>query len=213
MYLLHQNSAFPTVHLANEDGLLAIGGDLSPKRLLLAYRNGIFPWFNAGQPLLWYSPNPRMVLFPDQLKVSKSMRQLLRKNRFNVTTNTAFDAVIRACSSIPRVGQEGSWITAGMIDAYTKLHQLGHAVSVEVWEEDTLVGGLYGIDLPEYKIFCGESMFSLVSNASKTAFIWWTQQLHEQGYRLIDCQMHTTHLASLGAKEISRVDFLKYLKD
>jgi len=157
MYLLHKNSAFPTAHLANEHGLLAIGGDLSPKRLLLAYRNGIFPWFNDGQPVLWYSPNPRMVLFPDQLKVSKSMRQLFRKNRFNVTTNMAFDAVIRACASVPRAGQEGSWITAAMIDAYTKLHQLGHAVSVEVWEADTLVGGLYGIDLPAYKIFCGES--------------------------------------------------------
>ncbi len=212
MYLLNQHLEFPPPHLADESGLLAIGGDLSPERLLLAYQNGIFPWYNAGQPILWHSPDPRMVLFPSALKVSKSMRQLLRKELFEVTINKAFEKVIRACSGIPRAGQEATWITDDMIAAYIKLHELGHAVSVEVWQEEQLVGGLYGIDLPEQKVFCGESMFSTVSNASKVGFITWVQQLQEQNYKLIDCQVYTEHLASLGADEIYRTAFLEYLK-
>ena len=212
MYLLDDQFWFPPQHLADESGLLAIGGDLSPERLLLAYQNGIFPWYNAGQPILWHSPDPRMVLFPSALKVSKSMRQLLRKELFEVTINKAFEKVIRACSEIPRAGQEDTWITDDMIAAYIKLHKLGHAVSVEVWQEEQLVGGLYGIDLPEQKVFCGESMFSTVSNASKVGFITWVQQLHKRAYKLIDCQVYTEHLASLGAEEIPRTAFLEYLK-
>ena len=212
MYLLDDQFWFPPQHLADESGLLAIGGDLSPERLLLAYQNGIFPWYNAGQPILWHSPDPRMVLFPSALKVSKSMRQLLRKELFEVTINKAFEKVIRACSGIPRAGQEATWITDDMIAAYIKLHKLGHAVSVEVWQEEQLVGGLYGIDLPEQKVFCGESMFSTVSNASKVGFITWVQQLHKRAYKLIDCQVYTEHLASLGAEEIPRTAFLEYLK-
>ena len=212
MYLLDEQLWFPPPHLADESGLLAIGGDLTPERLLLAYQNGVFPWFNAGQPILWHSPDPRMVLFPEALKVSKSMRQLVRKETFEVTFNRDFESVIRACAAIPRQGQDDTWITDDMIFAYRRLHELGHAISVEVWQDQQLVGGLYGISLPEQKVFCGESMFSKVSNASKIGFVTWVQHLQKQGYQLIDCQVHTDHLASLGAKEITRIDFLKYLK-
>ncbi len=211
MYILDKQLWFPEQHLADKSGLLAIGGDLSFERLLLAYQNGIFPWYNEGQPILWHSPDPRMVLFPEELKVHKSMRQLLRKEVFEVTINTDFEAVINACAVTPRVGQDDTWITDAMITAYMELHELGHAVSVEVWKEGQLVGGLYGIDLPEQKVFCGESMFSTVSNASKIAFVTWVQQLRDREYKLIDCQVYTDHLASLGGREIPRAAFLQYL--
>lgn len=212
MYILSRHIAFPPVAKADENGLLAIGGDLSQTRLLHAYNNGIFPWYNEGEPIIWYSPDPRMVLFPEELKVSKSMRQLLKKQAFEVTFNTCFDQVIQHCAFMPRAGQDGTWITQEMQDAYKKMHQNGYAYSVEVWQEEELVGGLYGIWLQDKNVFCGESMFAKVSNASKYGFIKWVQYLQEQEVRLIDCQVYTDHLASLGAVEISREEFLKFLK-
>ena len=210
MYLLSKDLIFPEVHLANEDGLLAIGGDLSPERLLLAYKSGIFPWYNKGEPIIWYSPNPRMVLFPNKLKISKSMKQLIRRNEFQITFNKNFEEVISNCKSIEREGQQSTWITEEMQEAYLKLHKKGIAKSVEVWKNKELVGGLYGVDLGT--IFCGESMFSKVSNASKLAFIYMVQTLENEKYQLIDCQVYNNHLASLGAEEISRTKFLTYLK-
>ena len=211
MYLLSNDLVFPPVHLANEDGLLAVGGDLSEERLLLAYNSGIFPWYNQDEPIIWYSPDPRMVLFPKDLKISKSMKQVIRKKEFTVTFNQNFSEVILNCKKIYRTAdQGGTWITNEMFEAYTKLHKLGIAKSVEVWLDDELVGGLYGIDLRD--VFCGESMFSKVSNASKLAFISLVQKLEKEKYKLIDCQVYNNHLASLGADEISRAEFLKYLK-
>ncbi|MCF4100418.1 leucyl/phenylalanyl-tRNA--protein transferase [Gillisia sp. M10.2A] len=203
---------FPSVDQANEDGLLAIGGDLSAGRLLYAYNHGIFPWYDASQPILWWSPDPRMVLFPKKLKVSKSMKQLLKKETFKVTYNIAFKEVAANCATIKREDQDGTWITSEMQEAYSKLHTLGSVLSVEVWLEGGLVGGLYGVYLKEKKIFCGESMFSKVSNASKYGFIKLVEKLKEEGVKLIDCQVYTPHLESLGAEEISREEFLKFLK-
>ncbi len=210
MYLLSKALVFPPVNLANEDGLLAVGGDLSAKRLLLAYESGIFPWYNQGEPIVWYSPNPRMVLFPENLKISKSMKQIIRKNKFRATFNQNFSEVISNCKNTYREGQGGTWITDEMEQAYINLHKLGMAKSVEVWEGNELVGGLYGIDLSH--VFCGESMFSKKSNASKFAFIYLAQKLEKENYKLIDCQIYNEHLASLGAEEISRLEFLTYLK-
>jgi leucyl/phenylalanyl-tRNA--protein transferase len=210
MYLLSEQLEFPPVNLANKNGLLAIGGDLSAERLILAYKSGIFPWYNQWEPIIWYSPNPRMVLFPKNLKISKSMKQIIRKNQFRVTFNENFSEVIFNCKNSYREGQGGTWITNEMEQAYINLHQLGWAKSVEVWEGNALVGGLYGIDLGH--VFCGESMFSKVSNASKLAFIFLVQQLENENYKLIDCQVYNEHLESLGAEEISRVEFLTYLK-
>jgi len=210
MFLLSKDLVFPPVHLADKDGLLAIGGDLSLERLLLAYKSGIFPWYNPGEPIIWYSPNLRMVLFPKDLKISKSMKQLIRKNEFKITFNQNFKAVISNCKTIKRDGQGGTWITDEMQDAYLKLHEKGIAKSVEVWLENELVGGLYGIDLGT--VFCGESMFSKISNTSKLAFIYLVQKLKKENYKLIDCQVYNPHLESLGADEISREEFLKYLK-
>jgi leucyl/phenylalanyl-tRNA--protein transferase len=211
MYLLSKDLVFPPVHLANEDGILAVGGDLSTERLMLAYRSGIFPWFSEGDPIIWYSPDPRMVLFPEDLKISKSMKQVIRKNEFAVTFNQNFFGVISNCKNIYRVSDQGeTWITDDMQQAYIDLHRKGIAKSVEVWLGDELVGGLYGIDLGT--VFCGESMFSKVSNASKIAFISLVQQLESENYKLIDCQVYNNHLASLGADEISRKEFMKYLK-
>ena len=211
MYLLSKEIVFPPVHVADKDGLLAIGGDLSVERLELAYKSGIFPWYNEGEPIIWYSPDPRMVLFPKDLKISKSMKQIIRKNEFKITYNQNFGEVILNCKNMYRVGQGGTWITNQMQQAYIKLHEKGIAKSVEVWQNDELVGGLYGIDLGH--VFCGESMFSKVSNASKLAFIYLIQKLEKQQYKLIDCQVYNSHLASLGASEISRVAFLKYLEN
>lgn len=207
MYFLTDKIEFPDVSLASFEGLLAIGGDLSSERLIHAYSKGIFPWFEDEEPLLWWSPDPRFVLFPDNLKVSKSMKQILKKNIFDVTVNKDFKSVIKECALAKREGQEGTWITEQMIEAYTKLHNLGYAKSVEVWQNNTLVGGLYGVDLGN-KVFCGESMFAKVSNASKAGFITFVQN---SNYSLIDCQIHTKHLESLGAKHIPRAEFLKYL--
>ena len=210
MFLLSKDLVFPPVHLADKDGLLAIGGDLSLERLLLAYKSGIFPWYNPGEPIIWYSPNLRMVLFPKDLKISKSMKQIIRKNELKITFNQNFKAVISNCKTIKRDGQGGTWITDEMQDAYLKLHEKGIAKSVEVWLENELVGGLYGIDLGT--VFCGESMFSKISNTSKLAFIYLVQKLKKENYKLIDCQVYNPHLESLGADEISREEFLKYLK-
>lgn len=177
-----------------------------------AYYRGIFPWYDESQPVLWWCPDPRMVLFPKKLKVSKSMRSLLHKKAFQVTYNQDFEAVIENCAEIPRKGQHGTWITPEMKQAYIELRRLGFAVSVEVWQEGDLVGGLYGVYLREKKVFCGESMFTRVSNASKYGFITLVRKLAESGVELIDCQVYTAHLESLGAEEIPREDFLKYLQ-
>jgi len=210
MYLNDSNPYFPPVEEADEEGLLAIGGDLSAERLLLAYRSGIFPWFNETDPICWWSPDPRFVLFPAQLKVSKSMQQVLKKQTFQFSTNKAFEKVIQACSRVPRNGQDGTWITSKMQEAYIHLHQLGFAHSAEAWLNGELAGGLYGIRLG--KVFFGESMFSLCSNASKFAFISYIQQLQKEDVQLIDCQLHTQHLESLGASMIPRKKFIQHLK-
>ncbi|AXO81020.1 leucyl/phenylalanyl-tRNA--protein transferase [Olleya aquimaris] len=207
MDFLNTSNNFPDVSQATEDGLLAVGGDLSPERLLDAYQKGIFPWFEDDNTILWWSPDPRFVLFPEDLKVSKSMKQVLRNTDFEVTVNTNFEAVINACAAANRPGQDDTWITKGMIEAYTKLNQLGYAKSIEVWLDKELVGGLYGIDLNN-GVFCGESMFTKVSNASKVGFISFIQNTN---YKLIDCQVYTNHLESLGAIDIPRYQFLKYL--
>ncbi|UII74542.1 leucyl/phenylalanyl-tRNA--protein transferase [Flagellimonas sp. HMM57] len=201
---------FPPVETANEDGLLAVGGDLSPQRLLLAYKNGIFPWFNEDALILWWSPDPRMVLFPKKLRISKSMRKVIRKSDFILTQNACFDDVVEKCAKIKRKGQDGTWITNNMKSAYKELFELGFAKSFEVWKDNNLVGGLYGIDLGH--VFCGESMFSTVANASKFAFIQLVAKLEKESYKLIDCQMHTDHLKSLGAETIPRDSFIKILK-
>jgi len=212
MYLLTDKIIFPHPSEADANGLVAIGGDLSSERLIHAYNSGIFPWFNVDEPLLWWSPDPRMVLFPKELRVSKSMRVVLKKELFKITFNTAFEKVIQYCAQIKRDDQDDTWITDDMTEAYIALHKQGIATSVEVWQNEKLVGGLYGIDLKEKKVFCGESMFSTVSNASKTAFITLVQELKTKEYRLIDCQMYTAHLESLGAKEIPRDNFLNFIK-
>lgn len=210
MYFLTDELVFPPVENANVEGLLAVGGDLSPERLLLAYQNGIFPWFDNDSIILWWSPDPRMVLFPNEIKVSKSMKKVIRNKQFGLTKNTCFEKVLEYCSSVPREGQDGTWITEAMKTAYIKLHKNGIAQSYEVWEKDKLVGGLYGVDLGH--VFCGESMFSLTSNASKFAFIKLAEELFLKEYKVIDCQLHTDHLASMGAKEIARKDFMAILK-
>ena len=207
MILLTDDLSFPNHELASPEGVLAFGGDLSVERLLLAYKCGIFPWFEVDEPILWWSPDPRFVLFPEELKVSKSMKQVLRNSDFVVTVNTAFAYVIDACSKIKRDGQAGTWITNTMRNAYIELHEMGYATSVEVWQNETLVGGLYGVDLGN-GVFCGESMFAKVSNASKVGFITFIQNTN---YKLIDCQVYTSHLESLGAQDIPRDEFLSYL--
>lgn len=207
MHFLSHKIEFPNVSEATSDGLLAIGGDLSAERLLHAYVNGIFPWFEDVEPILWWSPDPRFVIFPDALKVSKSMQQLFKKQAFKVTVNKNFAAVVKHCSEIKRNGQQGTWITDNMINAYINLHKLGYAISVEVWKDKALVGGLYGVDLGN-NVFCGESMFATVSNASKYGFI---EFIKNSKYKLIDCQLHTNHLESLGGEHIPRLEFLKYL--
>ncbi len=212
MKFLGPQDEFPPPETANSVGLLAFGGDLSSKRLIAAYTHGIFPWYDSSQPILWWSPDPRMVLFPENLKISKSMKQVIKKGIFEVTFNKDFKQVIQNCATAPREGQEGTWITPKMQEAYVELHRLGFAHSVEVWQENELIGGLYGIYLRDKKVFCGESMFAKKSNASKFGFIKLVQKLKIEGVKLIDCQVYTDHLASLGAGEIPRSEFLKYLK-
>ena len=202
---------FPPLEAAEDEpnGLLAVGGDLSTPRLLNAYRHGIFPWFSEGQPILWWSPNPRMVLFPDRLRVSRSLKKALRNKPFEITFDSRFDAVIRACSR-PRKGDPGTWITPEMQGAYSRLHTQGHAHSVEVWQQGQLVGGLYGIALG--RVFFGESMFSRVTNASKIALTALCSSALDWGIELIDCQVYTDHLLSMGAEEITRENFQKQLR-
>lgn len=199
---------FPGTELAGEDGLLAIGGDLSAQRLLLAYRNGIFPWFSEDDPILWYAPHERFVLFPEKLKISSSMQKILRSSDFRITFDQAFTDVINACANSSRKGQNGTWITDSMKSAYINLYNLGHAHSVEVWQNDLLVGGLYGVQVNH--VFCGESMFARVSNASKVALIYLCQHYN---FKLIDCQVYTSHLESMGAEFISSEDYLVFLND
>ncbi len=208
LFALDHELLFPPVQLAEPDGLLAVGGDLSRERLLLAYRSGIFPWYE-GEHILWWCPDPRCVLFPDELKVSKSMRQLIKKKVFTFTVDKAFPEVIANCKTIARRGQESTWITEEVREAYIGLHEAGHAHSAEAWLEGKLVGGLYGIMIG--RVFFGESMFSKVSNASKYAFTLYTEQLLEAGVRLIDCQVHTEHLESLGARMIPRNEFISLI--
>jgi leucyl/phenylalanyl-tRNA--protein transferase len=202
---------FPNPETADEDGLLAVGGDLSVARLLLAYNSGIFPWFEDDQPILWWSPDPRMILFPEKFKISKSLRKTLKSEKFKITFNQNFPEVIQYCATVPRKGQAGTWITKEMQKAYIALHKAGQAISVEVWENDKLVGGLYGVDLPEKKVYCGESMFSLVSEASKVAFFYLSEYVKDKNYKFIDCQIYNEHLESLGAEEMARAQFLKLL--
>ena len=203
VFRLDKRMLFPDPALAEPDGLLAVGGDLSTERLLLAYQNGIFPWYSDDTPILWYSPHERFVLYPDELKVSKSMRQVLRSGKFSVTVDQCFNKVITACSSVDRHGQVGTWITEDMRTAYKHLHEKGSAHSIEVWQQNDLVGGLYGVQVGA--VFCGESMFSLISNASKIALI---HLCSSDLYRLIDCQVHTDHLQSMGARLISREEYI-----
>jgi leucyl/phenylalanyl-tRNA--protein transferase len=209
MYYLSEDLFFPPVSEADYDGILAIGGDLSPERLQLAYKSGVFPWFEEDDPIIWWSPNPRMVLFLEELIVSKSMRNILNRDIFTVTFNQNFRDVISNCQKVKRDGQNGTWITNEMTEAYCKLHDLGIAKSVEVWQNEELVGGLYGIDMGH--VFCGESMFSTVSNASKVAFIALVNHLKKENYELLDCQVHNPHLESLGCREIDREEFMKIL--
>ncbi len=210
LFILDKDIHFPPVHLAEPDGLLAIGGDLSPARLLEAYRHGIFPWYE-GEHILWWCPDPRFVLFPEELKIARSMRPLLNRQAFVFTQNTAFTAVIQHCKNSPRPGQDGTWITGEVEKAYIALHHLGYAHSAEVWQEGQLVGGLYGIRLG--KVFFGESMFSKVSNASRYAFICYTRQLQQEGVSLIDCQVHTSYLESMGARMIPGKEFDQLLQN
>ncbi|MFK7971349.1 MAG: leucyl/phenylalanyl-tRNA--protein transferase [Bacteroidia bacterium] len=208
-YQLTDTIEFPDPAYAPPSGILAVGGDLKPERLLFAYEQGIFPWYSDDEPIIWWSPDPRFVLFPENLKVSKSMRQVLRRETFKITYDEVFPAVIKACAKVPRDGQSGTWITDEMVEAYIHLHKLGYAHSVEAWQHGKLVGGLYGISLGN--AFFGESMFAKASNASKAAFITLVQALSSQGFEMIDCQMPTDHLASLGAETISRDQFLELL--
>ncbi|MCZ4245908.1 leucyl/phenylalanyl-tRNA--protein transferase [Pedobacter punctiformis] len=203
--LLDDDPGFPDPALAEEDGLLAVGGDLSLERLLIAYSHGIFPWFSEGEPILWYSPHERCVIYPGKIKISKSMTKILNNEQFKVTVNTAFEEVIKNCANTVRKDQDGTWITDDMQKAYINLHKNGYAHSVEVWEKEKLVGGLYGIKVN--RVFCGESMFSLVSNASKTALIY----LSKLNIDLIDCQLPNDHLMSMGAEMIDRKQYLSVL--
>jgi leucyl/phenylalanyl-tRNA--protein transferase len=210
MYFLSKDLFFPSVDQADSHGLLAVGGDLSTERLMLAYRNGIFPWFDDDDPILWWSPGQRMVLYLNELVISKSMRNILNRGVFEVTFNKDFRSVITNCRKVKRKGQIGTWITGEIVEAYCKLHELGYAQSVEVWQDEKLVGGLYGTDIGH--VFSGESMFSKVSNASKVAFIALAQYLKTNHYKLLDCQLHNDHLARLGCREIARQDFLEILR-
>ena len=211
VFLLNGSMDFPPPHLATRDGLLAIGGDLSQQRLLAAYQMGIFPWYSEGQPILWWSPDPRLVLRPAAIRVSRRLERTVAKGDFRVTMDRAFDRVIEHCADIPRPRQNGTWIVRGMIDAYQRLHRSGYAHSVEVWRDERLVGGLYGVSLG--RCFFGESMFTLESNASKVALVRLARHLHASDFAMIDCQVATTHLERLGARQVPRTRFLRELED
>jgi leucyl/phenylalanyl-tRNA--protein transferase len=207
IFRLDERLVFPNPELAEPDGLLAIEGDLSAERLVLAYQSGIFPWYDED-PILWYAPHERCVIYPDELNISRSMQRFLRKSPFKITINTCFEDVITACATVEREGQDGTWINEDMEAAYINLHNLGYAYSIEVWQQDELVGGMYGI--PVGRVFCGESMFSKVSNASKAAIIC---LLQSGEYDLLDCQVHNDHLESLGARMISQKDYMAILQN
>ncbi|MEF3168614.1 MAG: leucyl/phenylalanyl-tRNA--protein transferase [Deltaproteobacteria bacterium] len=211
MFILDPNDPFPPPELAGPDGLLAVGGDLSPERIIRAYKKGIFPWYNPGEPVLWWSPDPRCVLEPECLHVSRRLMRTIRQARFTVTFDTAFDEVITSCAAIRLSNGTGTWLTPEMILAYKRLHAMGLAHSVEAWDKDVLAGGLYGIALGQ--VFFGESMFTRIKDASKVAFVTLVQDLSAHGFRLIDCQVRSDHLLSFGAKEISREDFHARLND
>ena len=210
VFLLDNDLVFPPPHLADESGMLAVGGDLSEERLLLAYRMGIFPWYSEGEPLLWWSPDPRLILLPEEFHVSQRLSRVIRQGVFRVTMDAAFDSVIRACAEAPRSGQGGTWITEEMIDAYCRLHASGYAHSVECWRGDELAGGLYGISIGN--AFFGESMFSRVSDASKAALAALVEQIKSWPFALIDCQVATPHLSRMGAREVSREEFMRLLE-
>lgn len=210
---LEEDTPFPTLDAALKDpnGLLAIGGDLSPQRLLAAYARGIFPWYSPGQPVLWWSPDPRMVLFPDELNISRSLEKRLRRDDYEVRFDTAFREVMQACSTTPRPDQDGTWIVPEMVEAYCRMHALGHAHSVETWMDGKLVGGLYGVAVG--RMFYGESMFHHATDASKIAFVHLVRYLQKHGFGMIDCQMKTAHLQRFGAREIPRDAFAEHLKE
>lgn len=211
VFLLDKNLVFPPVEMAVEGGILAVGGDLSPERLLLAYREGIFPWYSDGEPIIWWSPDPRFVLFPEELKVSRSTRQVINRKIFDITFDRDFEGVITRCAAVKRRRQKGTWITNEMRDAYIELHRLGYAHSVESWREGRLVGGLYGVSLGS--IFFGESMFALESNASKAALVTLVRVLKSRGFKLIDSQVYTEHMEHFGAREIPRKEYLTILRE
>ena len=209
MFQLGEDYIFPHPSNADKHGIVAYGGDLNPLRILEAYKLGIFPWFESDQNLMWWSPDPRMILYTDKFKVSKSFKSFLKKINYKVTFNKDFEFVINSCANIKRINQKGTWITKGLIKSFIDLHKMGKAISVEVWVDDDIVGGLYGLDL-DY-IFCGESMFSKSSNASKIALYFLTKELRKNNYRFIDCQVPSEHLKSLGGEIISRSNFLDLL--
>jgi leucyl/phenylalanyl-tRNA--protein transferase len=211
VYQLSEDLAFPSPHLASKEGLLAVGGDLSRSRLLLAYSLGIFPWYSDGEPILWWSPDPRLVLYPDELKITRSLNKVIKKGAFTLTIDRAFDRVINECARVPREKQRGTWIVAEMVEAYCRLHAYGFAHSVEAWADNRLAGGLYGVSLG--RCFFGESMFTHVSNASKVAFVALVQYLQSLNFTLIDCQISTDHLIRFGAREISRTRYLRELEE
>ena len=211
VYQLSEDLAFPSPHLASKEGLLAVGGDLSRSRLLLAYSLGIFPWYSDGEPILWWSPDPRLVLYPEELKITRSLNKVIKKGAFTLTIDRAFDRVINECARVPREKQRGTWIVAEMVEAYCRLHASGFAHSVEAWADNRLAGGLYGVSLG--RCFFGESMFTLVSNASKVAFVALVQYLQSLNFTLIDCQISTDHLIRFGAREISRTRYLRELEE
>lgn len=206
IFRIPREHLFPDPDLADPSGLLAVGGDLSPERLLLAYRAGIFPWYSQGQPILWWSPDPRMVLHTDELKVPRSLAKRVRQERYEITLDRAFDEVIDRCAKVPRPGQQGTWITSAMVAAYRHLHALGHAHSVEAWQDGELVGGLYGVSVG--RLYSGESMFADAPDASKIAFVHLVRQLARWEFPLVDCQVHTDHLARFGAREIPRESYV-----
>jgi leucyl/phenylalanyl-tRNA--protein transferase len=208
VFRLDERLVFPPVELA-DDGLLAVGGDLRPERLLLAYSQGIFPWYGKNLPILWHSPDPRMVLFPDELVVGRSLKKAIRRRPYQLRLDTAFGDVLRGCAEVPRPGQTGTWLIPDMVAAYTKMHELGFAHSAEAWKDGELVGGLYGMSLGG--CFYGESMFAVAPDASKIVFVALVEQLVAWGMTLIDCQVHTEHLERFGAREIPRVEFLRHL--
>ena len=210
VYLLSEALVFPSPQLARREGLLAIGGDLSQERLLLAYRMGIFPWYSADEPIMWWSPDPRLVLYPSEFRVSRSLKKTIRKKVFDLTVDEAFESVINACARSRTKADEGTWIVEDMIAAYCRLHESGLAHSVEAWQDGKLVGGLYGVSLG--KCFFGESMFTHISNASKVALVALVEHLQALEFSLIDCQISTPHLLSFGAQEIPRIRFLGELE-